>query len=40
VDTVRNIFSDTNTSAAPMEASAATCFAELGFVLEMTASRG
>src|SRR3989304_10423501 len=39
VTTVRKIFSDTNTSAAPTEASAATCFAELGFELKMTASR-
>src|SRR6202795_903279 len=39
VATVRKIFSNTNTSAEPTEASAATCFAELGFELEMTASR-
>src|SRR3972149_2654149 len=39
VTTVRKIFSDTNTIAAPTEASAAVCFAELGFELEMAASR-
>ncbi len=35
---VRKILSDTSTTAEPTEASAAICFAELGFDLEMTDS--
>src|SRR3990172_11478977 len=39
VETARKIFSDINSSAAPTEINAATCFAELGFEPGMTASR-